>query len=45
MLCAARDPAHLPPAPAAESGDRCSDLEMHVVANAGQWMQHESSLD
>jgi pimeloyl-ACP methyl ester carboxylesterase len=41
MLCAEWDPA-LPPALAADMGDRCSDLEMHVVAKAGHWVQHES---
>lgn len=40
MICAEWDPA-LPPALAANMGDRCSDLEMHVVAKAGHWVQDE----
>lgn len=40
MICAEWDPA-LPPALAADMGDRCSDLEMHIVAKAGHWVQEE----
>ena len=38
MICAEWDPA-LPPALAADMGDRCRDLEMHIVSKAGHWVQ------
>ncbi len=41
MLCAEWDPA-LPPALAADMGDRCTDLEMHVVSKAGHWVHQEN---
>lgn len=41
MICAEWDPA-LPPALAASMGERCSDLELHVVPKAGHWVQNES---
>lgn len=41
MLCAEWDPA-LPPALAADMGNRCSDLEMHTIPKAGHWVQDES---
>lgn len=40
MICAEWDPA-LPPALAADMGERCSDLEMHTIARAGHWVQQE----
>ncbi len=40
MICAEWDPA-LPPALAADMGERCSDLEMHIVPRAGHWVQSE----
>ena len=40
MLCAEWDPA-LPPAMAADMPDRCSDLEMHVIEQAGHFVQLE----
>lgn len=40
MLCAEWDPA-LPPALAANMGQLCSDLEMHVIAKAGHWVPTE----
>ena len=40
MLCAEWDPA-LPPALAADMGNRCSDLEMHTIPKAGHWVQDE----
>ena len=40
MLCAEWDPA-LPPSMAADMGERCSDLEMHIVERAGHWLPEE----
>ncbi|MFV0318615.1 MAG: alpha/beta hydrolase [Microthrixaceae bacterium] len=40
MITAEWDPA-LPPALAANMGERCSDLEMHMVAKAGHWVPQE----
>ena len=40
MVCADRDPA-LPPAIAADMPQRCSDLEMHTIADCGHWTQQE----
>jgi pimeloyl-ACP methyl ester carboxylesterase len=40
MIAAEWDPV-LPPALAEGMGERCSDLEMEVVAKAGHWVQQE----
>ena len=40
MLCAEWDPA-LPPAMAADMPERCSDLEMHIIEQAGHFVQLE----
>ena len=42
MLMADRDPA-LRPEFAADMPERCSNLEMHLIENAGHWVQHEQS--
>jgi pimeloyl-ACP methyl ester carboxylesterase len=44
MICAERDPA-LPPAMAADMPDRCSDLEMHTIADCGHWTQQEKPAE
>ena len=44
MVCAERDPA-LPPAMAADMPDRCSDLEMHTIADCGHWTQQEKPAE
>lgn len=40
MLCAEWDPA-LPPSMAADMPERCSDLEMHIIEQAGHFVQLE----
>ncbi len=40
MLCAEWDPA-LPPSMAADMGDRCRDLEMRIIDEAGHFVQIE----
>jgi pimeloyl-ACP methyl ester carboxylesterase len=42
MLTADRDPA-LRPEFAADMPERCSNLEMHLVENAGHWVQREQA--
>jgi pimeloyl-ACP methyl ester carboxylesterase len=42
MLMADRDPA-LRPEFAADMPERCSNLEMHLVENAGHWVQQEQA--
>jgi epoxide hydrolase A/B len=42
MLMADRDPA-LRPEFAADMPERCSDLEMHLIENAGHWVQREQA--
>jgi pimeloyl-ACP methyl ester carboxylesterase len=44
MICAERDPA-LPPAQAADMPQRCSDLEMHTIADCGHWTQQEKPAE
>jgi pimeloyl-ACP methyl ester carboxylesterase len=40
MVCADRDLA-LPPVLAADMPQRCSDLELHTIADCGHWTQQE----
>ena len=42
MLMADRDPA-LRPEFAKDMPERCSDLEMHLIENAGHWVQQEQA--
>lgn len=42
MLMANDDPA-LRPEFAADMPERCSNLEMHLIENAGHWVQHEQA--
>ncbi len=42
MLMAERDPA-LRPEFAADMPERCSNLEMHLIKNAGHWVQQEEA--
>ena len=44
MICAERDLA-LPPAMAADMPQRCSDLEMHTIADCGHWTQQEKPAE
>ena len=42
MLTADRDPA-LRPEFAADMPERCSNLEIHLIENAGHWVQQEQA--